>query len=451
MDAHALNERYLGPANSRLVHVLLPRTFLAHYSVPQDDTLNYTVYTRFVETGGASRGVRISGRFVLRDSNNACVSRTGLALSLPLVSHGGNLNAFDIAVLRIGSANAECDVTICFLYLELLSGLGLERVPTDLGPKADPVASKVRLERPLDELVDLVHRQQISAVRVAGGPLEVLTGLLKHRGTREQATHHLALEAPGVVRGECRQLPQIAERRPVPALVALTWRPLEQVEPEARRAVRHVFSGNTYYVWSYGETSPREHATRTSPVIFPDPTTTDILQLVFADQLFLLEKQDGFVNSLEAACRRQNYTLRQKLPVTIPNDPGSVDAIKECFAEACIVLRCLAAEQAAWVRAVRGTTVSQRPLWLDVLGLWETGHHCLGTMLCDVGGDESEPNWPAVIKHPSVKGTICGDLTACVVVSANLHAWLVLPGGVVIKGQYDVSEEDLELVRSRYV
>nr|WPM02704.1 ORF32 [Human gammaherpesvirus 8] len=453
MDAHAINERYVGPRCHRLAHVVLPRTFLLHHAIPLEPEIIFSTYTRFSRSPGTSRRLVVCGKCVLPgEENQLASSPSGLALSLPLFSHDGNFHPFDISVLRISCPGSNLSVTVRFLYLSLVVAMGAGR-HNARSPTVDGVSPpEGTVAHPLEELQRLARATPDPAP--TRGPLQVLTGLLRAGSDGDRATHHMALEAPGTVRGESLDPPASqkgpARTRHRPPPVRLSFNPVNADVPATWRDATNVYSGAPYYVCVYERGDRQEDDWLPIPLSFPEEPVPPPPSLVFMDDLFINTKQCEFVDTLEAACRTQGYTLRQRVPVAIPRDAEIADAVKSHFLEACLVLRGLASEASAWIRAATSPPLGRHACWMDVLGLWESRPHTLGLELRGVNCGGTDGDWSEILKQPDVQKTVSGSLVACVIVTPALEAWLVLPGGFAIKGRYRASKEDLVFIRGRY-
>ncbi|AAT00032.1 JM55 [macacine gammaherpesvirus 11] len=456
MDAHGLNRRSVAGQCDGLFHVILPRGFILANNITCGGRQRFFAHTRFAASERTSKTLYVWGRVFQNtdpgSGDGPSGPWSGLAISLPLFTTNGKFHPFDVVILRAETPGSGSSWTVKFLYMSLIAAYrnAMRGLKDKVSQSTDAaVDGEVH---PLTVLKEaLVSPDTATRPVSACNPLQMLTGLLQSRVRDDYVTHHRALERPGNVRGQVSAPTRTEMPNGSPSRVRLGFRPPKQANyPKTWAQARHVFSSRTYYVCVYDNEELDTKWQRQDPRPLSLDWSDPVAYLLEGD-LFLGAKQNAFVDSLEKTCRCQNYTIKQFFPVSINRDNDTVDLIKEHFIEACLVIRNQASERSAWVKAALFRNDSNT-YWKDVLGLWEHGPHKLGTA---IKRPTSEPcnadiDWSWLLCDADITRSINGQSTVCLVVSPALIAWLVLPGGFVIKGRYDLSSEDLMFVASRY-
>ncbi|AJE29674.1 ORF32 [macacine gammaherpesvirus 12] len=456
MDAHGLNRRSVAGRCDGILHLILPRGFMLANNITCCERQRFFVHTSFATSGRASKTLHVWGRAFQNPSADYGGSPSGpwsgLAISLPMFTTNGKFHPFDVVVLAADTPESGSSWTVRFLYMSLTSAYknAIRGLKDTVSPADDAADVEVH---PLTVLKEALTSPDTSTLHVPQcNPLQMLTGLLQSRARDDYVSHHRALERPGNVRGQQVSAPVRAEMpNGSPSRVKLGFRPPKHTgHPRAWAQARHVFSSSAYYVCVYENEDLDTKWQRLDPQPLPLDWSDPVSHLLEGD-VFLGAKQNAFVDSLEKTCRCQNYTIKQFLPVLIDRHNDTVDLIKEHFLEACFVIRNQASERSAWVKAALLRN-DLNTYWKDVLGLWEHGPHKLGAVIKRPISEprDADVDWSWLLSDSDISRTINGQSTVCLIVSHTLTAWLVLPGGFVIKGHYDLSSEDLMFVASRY-
>ncbi|AAC95558.1 orf 32 [Ateline gammaherpesvirus 3] len=440
MDVHFDNWRFWSRTDNAIIHLLLPQTFFELHNIPFQPSLIFWTQTRFhnfdlpptpyVKTWG-KQYTSFPGL-----STKAC---PGIAVSLVVNTIKSMYNPFDMTVLKI--LHNENTFYIKFFHMELFADPEVPHYSEDI-PK-EPSFKDI-------DPIDAILSTTTHTTNTYQNPLGVLTSLLQRR-PQSFPTHHFALEDPGQIRGyKQTSIPSANKARPSVSYVKHQWWNIT-TEPVIK-CIQHVLTKKSYFICYYSTMSNMRYTSVLETIPIQELTHVNPTAILDSEKAFLFKHQHRFVNLLEHVCKSKNYTVKQHIPVLIHGDEDTTSSIKDHFIESCFVLESTVSEASAWVRATFAKYLNKpKRFWIDYLRLWEEGTHLLGKFLPELEENVCEERmWNILSLNKDFINCLEGQGCTCVLVDSDLNAWLILPGGFVIKGQYNLTQEDILFVGARY-
>ncbi|UNP64583.1 putative UL17-like protein [Marmot herpesvirus 1] len=461
MDVHTQNWRMLRHMNGIVVHLVLSRDVLAHYGVPWETTpLSYSFKTRYYNYNmPPAQFTRTRGE-IISSIKYPEFPEGSLAISgVVELEEGGDFNPYNVLVVRVYATHSGKCYFIPLLYINLF-----QNYPQD-GRCNKPTCpdTTVSEQTPFQQLCQEVQHKESSLMGSLQNKssLEVLASLLETRPKSQSETitrHHMALETPGDVRcglqiKQAMSADIYKNEKPGPKIQVL-------LPPDMKFTVTKIKCSLTSCMLWIGWTTEND-SLELPPVksileTMSDEMLTRIepLRVLKDEQVFLCSKQEAFLSTLERNVSANNYTIRQMIPVTI-YDMEDIDYIKDFFVETCYVMAQTASPLCAWVRAAMVSQEYQMNhncwYWTDDYPLWDTYPPVLGENLEGIELDDKMNNlWLELVKDRALKQQVTGTLSVSVIVNSRLEGWLVLPGGFVIKGKYELTSEELSYLRLQY-
>nr|BEG23023.1 homolog of EHV2 ORF32 DNA packaging tegument protein UL17 [Macronycteris gammaherpesvirus 1] len=450
MDVHLSNWRLCSKKCQHLVHIILPEHFLHENRVPENSDLKFFAQTRFTNTLKPTPYVKVIGRF-FKDYTYLEEKISGLAISLPLfLTKDGFYNPFDIVTLKIEDTDKN-KIFVKFFYMTLFGGCnGIKNNSDSIEAPQEDTSS------PLQKIFDDVAKyDEPNKSSINTSPLSILTDLLDNKNNFV-SKHHRALEDPGLVRGVNSHPQTKAKQKPKRVSIHLNFIDFQKANVTFI-AVTHIISQCKFIICTYNNLALRHKKNFDS--IFNHLPLSKLQHVKPMDSLllemhFLEEVQLGCIHSLEKACWDNGLIVYQKLPVSIEGDDTSLQIIKLHFAEALLVLRQNVSENSAWIKASVSSYMGNFGVWADLLNLWEMGPSTLGLDISYLFSPEAAYKesvfWAQLLQSKDILEVACKPSKACLVVDSSLVAWLIIPGGFAIKGEYSVASEALEIIALRY-
>lgn len=456
MDVHSYNSRVLKNSCTILAHVAIPSTLLQPLVEGDISELGPGLYVecRTVRTDGTcSRVLNVGNKISSDPSFTKNKSGYVVLTSVPLLFvDDKGYNGLDVAILRFKSLQTrrECDVKIFYITLiNVLKRTEEERV--EGGPPDVPVVGP----DPLEEMIKSPARDRAKEKK-DDSPRAFLKGLLNEVcGAAAVGKHHPALENPGAIRAAATASSASAEGKIQPRARVNRKFSLALHRNERLREViecKHLLTQISFFMYLYEE---NVWSSRYMDIFqfLPSSEFMDISPVVVIEsrERFLFRKQKEFVNSLLAGVYERRGEVTQRLPISLQ---GDVNYMSLLMVVACQRLIFQEHETYAWTRALLQSNRGQG-LWLEVIDLWSTAAETSGREVRFLGGAQSvpgaDPDWIALIKDEVFRETVRRpDLCSVLVSQGSLDAWLILPGGFVIKGKYTVTEGETLFLRRHY-
>ncbi|AMA67387.1 DNA packaging tegument protein UL17 [Vespertilionid gammaherpesvirus 1] len=457
MDVHISNWRHCGSKCSFLVHVIFPEEFLYENNIPKTPNLIIHAQTRYNNSLRCTPNLRVWCKFFDTNSCNFGGESLSLATSIPIVLDCGEMyNPLDIVTLKIQDPATKEKIFIDFFYMSLVTTFKKEKEVVKIGnEKKQQEASKNEETTQLEEIFRSIVPESSRNDKRSCSPLSVLSGLL-HTEINSVQRHHHALENPGAVRGTdapqkklSKDISQKNEKEPILLKYKLLKKYNITYTPKT-----HIISKSTFVVCTYID-FPCCNVSSCNSVLdlmtLQEMQNINPLGALILNNTFLETKQLECVHSIEHACSDDEMQIYQKLPICIENKKYTRDILNDHFEEACFVLRQTVSESCSWVKACLALTNKKTGIWVDVLDLWERGKPTLGKQINHTSYNyDHNTFWITLLDCPEVQTVIKREGCACLVVDTSLSAWLIIPGGFAIKGQYFISEEDLKIIKWRY-
>nr|CAC84327.1 hypothetical protein [Saimiriine gammaherpesvirus 2] len=440
MDVHFDNWRFLSRPDKVIVHLLLPQTFFESHHIPFDPNLTFWSQTRFHHLDfPPTRYVKIWGKLYFSLPGLPSKACPGIAVSLVINTEENMYNPFDMTVLKI--LLNENIYYIKFFHMELFFA---HIAPNSL--------KDTSIEEPFKNVdhIDAILNTTSPVTNLYKNPLGVLANLLQSR-PQSSPRHHFALEDPGKVRGyEQPSLLQTDKAMPKVSYVKHQWSILNS-EPTVTR-VKHIFTKKSYFICSYPTMNNPQCTSVLETISVQELAHVSPTAVLDTEKAFLFKHQHRFINTLEHVCKSKNYAIEQHVPVLIQKDEETASSIKDHFTETCFVLESTVSEASAWVRATFAKYLNKpKAFWIDYIRLWEEGAHTLGKSVPELKEDVCEEKmWHLLSLNKEFIHCIRNQGCTGVLVDSNLNAWLILPGGFVIKGHYNITPEDILFVGARY-
>lgn len=455
MDVHSYNSRALKNNCTVLVHVGIPSTLLQPLVEKDISELGAGLYVecRTVRTDGTcSRVLNVGNKISSDPSFTKNKSGYVVLTSVPLLFvDDKGYNGLDVAILRFKSLQTrrECDVKI--FYITLINVL--KRTEED-GAEGDPPDVLAAGPDPLEEMIKKNSGQVPRAKEKDDSPRAFLKGLLNEVcGAAAVGKHHPALENPGAIRAaatassaEGKSQPRARVNRKFSLALHRNGRLREVIE------CKHLLTQIPFFMYLYEE---NVWSSRYIDIFqfLPSSEFMDISPVVVIEsrERFLFRKQKEFVNSLLAGVYERRGEVTQRLPISLQ---GDINYMSLLMVVACQRLIFQEHETYAWTRALLQRNRGQG-LWLEVIDLWSTAAETSGREVRFLSGVQlvsgADPDWIALIKDEVFRETVRrADLCSVLVSPGSLDAWLILPGGFVIKGKYTVTEEETLFLRRHY-
>lgn len=461
MDVHTQNWRMLRHMKGVVAHLVISRDLLAYYGVPWETTnLNYSFKTRNYDYRLTTVKFTRTGGEIISSVTYPGFPDRSLATSVVIqIDEDGLFNPFNVLVVRIYDTNCGNCYFIPLLYLSLLQNYPVNGTCD----QSLDQCNKITEGTPFQQLCqDVKHKGAATMASLQNkSSLEVLASLLETRPKVKldsTSRHHVALETPGDIRcGLQIKSTMFTEtyinKNPAPKIQLL----FPHIMKFTVTKIKCPLTSCTMWVGWNTETNSLQLLPLKS--IFETMSDDGLamvepLRVIHNEQTFLYSKQEAFLNSLERNLSANNYSIRQKIPITI-YDMTDIDCIKDFFTEICHVILKAASPLCAWVKAAMVSNDYQINhncwYWTDDYPLWDTYPPVLGENLEGIELDDKMDNmWLKLLNVKAIKKQVTGNLSVSLIVNSKLEGWLVLPGGFVIKGKYELTSEELSYLRLQY-
>lgn len=442
MDIHIRNHRLFQLRRSSLSHVIIPKKLLKIYGIDiLDDHCQLWTHTRFYQN---SMKPSTFEKILWKKTEDG-----DLVTSIPVFLNNKIFHPFNMAMIKIVPSNNK-PVFIPFLYITLLFAYNenLKDIIT-----SDTDAQKVHNNILIDIYQDMTQGK-INSNSITATPISMLHQILKSKHDESTEKHHLALEAVGNIRG-FKTKPQettINNSKTQPIHIKININPLGN---HNKIVAQHIITSESYFICIYDIDF---HKFSNVKSILDSMPCTELhkinpLKLIQDEIFFLQNAQESLIASLEENLKLN--PIHQRLPITIPTSPETHTVLIDHVIEALFTLRQWVSEQAAWIQAVSTNftgTGNQLQYWADIYPLWELGNPEFGLNLHMVSGISWSNNtfWTKLLQMSRFENLLKRGRTVWLIVCTDFTAYVVLPGGFVIKGSYKVHEEDLEAIRCRY-
>lgn len=436
MDVYNMNSKFVRVSENKiLVHMFLPDRLLSKYEICSSDKYVYSVAVLQYGSKQVTKFRRVWGKFLHNDGTERLPPcGWGLCISGYAVIDAGP-RFFDVMYLKITNLADKCLTLLKFSMMNIL--------PVYLDQTKDVPESAVR--PPVFEQL----KNTVMSCRTAKTPTTFILSLLTPDDTF-QHKYHPALETPGIVRGirETRGATHNEKSQRLDKSLANRSKLIPVSKNGTWHKRVHVISGHSYYIWlpDQLELEPNlqnvllQCLTTDSTTLYDDP-----LELLSMESDFLYRIQNEFARCLEHECRINDYSISQKIPTYISMEASN--HLEVIFLEALVNLKSSKKQHPAWLMATYfGSMV--KGLWMDILTASPTGES-LKTNGYYLGEYKHELTYYDILKVLEYKNIIYNDMTL-LLVSWKLSAWLILPGGFVIKGTYNLSLDDIIFVQHHY-
>lgn len=467
MDVHYVNQRALGRRCTLLAHVCLPSSILTFDGAPDPRWIEEpgaVVLTSRMD-GTTTDPLRVRLKLVVPTSNDERSTFPGsfvLYTSLPLLFRDNKYyNGLDVVRLYLRSRVGGEVRVLRFFYLTLVSALRGHSDGEETRPRVSVNITASSFSPSLDiPLPELDPFRRILA-ELPGGDATLGPSPDPHRLPGGVSKHHRALEEPGDVR--------VGDRPPFdvssvpgklhPPVRRVAWRVPPALEPRGTANCSHVLTGEIFRCHLYRETVWRDAEFVDLWDALPSSELTNVLRqpLGALDRIdsLLLEKQSEFLRSLDLADR--GWRIAKVLPVAITGDESLLPLLFLLSVRALLFQEDETGTPALVRAALSSVSQDQTDrYYVDIIDLWSPSLICgreVLTINVPRGSRRHDPRdfgYSGILENPRVALALSGQDCCCLAVSESLDAYLILPGGFLIKGKYTLSEEDLAFLRSHH-
>nr|AXY92322.1 BGLF1 [human gammaherpesvirus 4]AXY93533.1 BGLF1 [human gammaherpesvirus 4]QAC38570.1 BGLF1 [human gammaherpesvirus 4]QAM89319.1 BGLF1 [human gammaherpesvirus 4]QAN27073.1 BGLF1 [human gammaherpesvirus 4] len=500
MDVHIDNQVLSGLGTPLLVHLFVPDTVMAELCpnrVPNCE--GAWCQTLFSDRTGLTRVCRV---FAARGMLPGRPSHRGTFTSVPVYCEEGLpelYNPFHVAALRFydeGGLVGELQI----YYLSLFEGAkraltdghlireasgvqesaaAMQPIPIDPGPPGGagiehmPVAA-AQVEHPKTYdlkqiLLEITQEENRGEQRLghAGSPALCL-GLRLRAGAETKAAaetsvskHHPALENPSNIRGSAGGEGgggragtggTVGVGSGAPSRVPVSFSKTRRAIRESRALVRgiaHIFSPHALYVVTYPELSAQGRLHRMTAVTHASPATdlaeVSILGAPEREFRFLISVALRISASFREKLAMQAWTAQQEIPVVIPTSYSRIYKNSDLIREAFFTVQTRVSWESCWVKAISNAPKTPDAcLWIDSHPLYEEGASAWGKVI--------DSRSPGGLVGAASQLVALGTDGHCVhlATTSDGQAFLVLPGGFVIKGQLALTPEERGYILARH-
>nr|AXP99097.1 unknown protein [synthetic construct] len=399
MDVFRINKKSVPlQQDELLVDLFLPEHLLAIYGILPNRNFVYTSSVCDYQSGHVLPYRRVWGKFMKAGESGGPVGSQGLCVSIIVRVHQ-NLSCLDMALLKVSNWDEGFFRIIKFSLLNLLRMFYITSVP--------PVT---RLKKTaFEELCNQVSSDKPPAHAAASFLLSLLPNTVC-----ETTKTHCALENPGYIRGSN---PPTCQTQPATETLPCKNRRTER-QPRTEyswKLLHHVENGAPYYVEDTHNPIEAQHIhQKLLTVMTGDPPAKAPTDIFLMDTDFLHAVQNRFIDSIDLpGVKDGGLNIFQKFSIFITYDE-TTKHLYEIFLDSLITLRSKSSKYPAWLMAYYHGP-SFQGVWLDIVNATATGE---------------------VFKGDSIY--------------LDLTAWLLLPGGFVIKGTYILGIQEKAFVGRYY-
>lgn len=495
MDVHVDNQVLSGLGTPLLVHLFVPDTVMAELCparVPNCE--GAWCQTVFSNRAGLTRACRV---FAARGTLPGRPRHLGTFTSVPVYCEEGRpelYNPFHVAALRFHDAGGMVG-ELQLYYLSLFEGAkraltdgrpvreasGGQETATaaaqpDHGNPGSPSPERMEVDVAQAEapprydlkhiLLEITQEAERGGQRLGPAVSPALClGLRLRAGTETKAMaetsvpkHHPALENPSNIRGASGGDggragvgtsgvgPGAPSRVPVP--FSKTRRAIRESKALVQ-GIAHIFSPHTLYVVTYPGLSAQVRLHRMTALTHAsaaaDFAQVSILGAPEREFRFLISLALRISASFREKLALQAWTVQQEIPVVIPTSYPGIYKNSDLLREAFFTIQTRVSWESCWVKAVSNAAKApDARLWIDSHPLYEDGASAWGKVI-----DSSPPGGFAGAASQLVALGTDGHCVHLAATSGG-QAFLVLPGGFVIKGRLELTPEERGYILARH-